>query len=261
MEEIKPTWLYIKQHNVTKLKYFGKTERDNLDKYKGSGLYWSRHLKKYGNDTTTIWKMLFTDRDKLIQYATEFSTKNNIVESTEWANLKNENGLDGGNDPGHLLGRKFAEEHRKKLSEARYRRPPISDDTRKLMSIAASKPKSDKWKLSASSNRKGKSAPNLGKSHSVESRQKISEAVLGEKNPMYGRSHTEESRKRMSEARVGKSPSNKGVPLSEEQKLKQSEKMKGKTPWNKGVLMKQVLCKGCGKITTIAALGRYHKNC
>ena len=238
MNDFKPTWLYIKQHNKTGLKYFGKTQKIDPDSYNGSGLYWLRHLKEHGNDVTTIWKQQFFDVELLVEHALKFSLDNEISDSPEWANLKPENGLDG-NPVGIVM----------------------SEESRRLMSIAASKPKSDKWKLSASSNRKGRTAPNLGKSHSLESRQKISEAVLGEKNPMYGRSHTEESRKRMSEARVGKSPSNKGIPLSEEQKLRQSEKMKGKTPWNKGVSMKQVLCKGCGKITTVAALGRYHKSC
>ena len=42
-----PTWLYIKEHNVTGLKYFGKTTRDPL-KYKGSGTHWTRHISKHG---------------------------------------------------------------------------------------------------------------------------------------------------------------------------------------------------------------------
>jgi len=54
----KPTYLYIKKHNVTGLKYFGKTVRDPL-KYKGSGQYWLTHLKQHGNDVTTEWCKLF----------------------------------------------------------------------------------------------------------------------------------------------------------------------------------------------------------
>jgi len=37
-------YLYVKIHNVTKLKYFGKTTKNPYN-YKGSGLYWKRHLK------------------------------------------------------------------------------------------------------------------------------------------------------------------------------------------------------------------------
>jgi len=36
MQEFKPVWLYIKEHNVTKLKYFGKTTTADPIKYKGS---------------------------------------------------------------------------------------------------------------------------------------------------------------------------------------------------------------------------------
>ena len=90
-----PTWLYIKQHKVTGLKYFGKTISKDPHKYKGSGVRWVRHLAKHGNNTITVWSKLFTDKTELIEYATKFSLDNNIVESTDWANLKNENGLDG----------------------------------------------------------------------------------------------------------------------------------------------------------------------
>lgn len=44
--------LYIKTHNITGLKYFGKTIK-NPFKYKGSGKYWTRHLAIHGNDVTT----------------------------------------------------------------------------------------------------------------------------------------------------------------------------------------------------------------
>jgi hypothetical protein len=44
--------LYIKQHNITGLKYLGQT-KVNPDVYKGSGTYWLHHIKKYGNDVST----------------------------------------------------------------------------------------------------------------------------------------------------------------------------------------------------------------
>ena len=95
----RPTWLYIKQHNKTGLKYFGKTVHD-VFRYAGSGLVWTRHLRKHGKDVTTLWGQLFTDRDSISKFALNFSKENNIVESTEWANLKPEDGLDGGNMKG-----------------------------------------------------------------------------------------------------------------------------------------------------------------
>lgn len=45
-------YLYVKTHNITKLKYFGKTKKDPYI-YKGSGKYWLNHIKKHGYDVTT----------------------------------------------------------------------------------------------------------------------------------------------------------------------------------------------------------------
>ncbi len=96
MKEFKPTWLYIKQHNVTGLKYFGMTRSRDPIKYSGSGQYWKLHLKKHGNNISTLWLQLFDDQQQLILYADSFSKDNNITESSEWANLKPETGSDGG---------------------------------------------------------------------------------------------------------------------------------------------------------------------
>lgn len=90
----KPTYLYIKTHNKTGLKYFGKTTRDPMI-YKGSGSIWTRHIKKYGYDVTTEVLGYYIDKQECLNAAIAFSIKNNIVESKEWANLKPEE-LDGG---------------------------------------------------------------------------------------------------------------------------------------------------------------------
>ena len=93
----KPTYLYIKQHTITGKKYFGKTTRHNLCNYTGSGEYWLKHINKHGKEyIITIWYELFTNIDELVNYALKFSLEHNIVESNNWANLKPENGLDGG---------------------------------------------------------------------------------------------------------------------------------------------------------------------
>lgn len=77
-----------------------------------------------------------------------------------------------------------------------------SEDTRKKMSLAASKPKSDKWKASASKNRIGRTAPNKGISHTEDVKQKIRLAMLGEKNPFFGKRHTEEQRQKKREEKL-----------------------------------------------------------
>lgn len=123
MEHFTPTYLYIKTHNVTGLKYFGKTI-GNPTTYSGSGLYWKDHLKIHGNDVTTEIFGYFTDRDECIKAAQQFSSLNDIVNAKGddgtkiWANLMIENGLDG-NVPGSLV----SEETKQKRSKALKGRP------------------------------------------------------------------------------------------------------------------------------------------
>lgn len=94
MSIFKPTYLYIKTHNKTGLKYFGKTVKDPY-KYGGSGVYWRKHLKKYGDDVTTEIYGYYNDASLCKQAAIDFSLQHNIVESETWANLRIEE-LDGG---------------------------------------------------------------------------------------------------------------------------------------------------------------------
>ena len=82
-------YLYIKTHNQTGLKYFGKTTRDPF-KYNGSGKYWKRHLEKHGNDVSTQVIAEFDDADQCTQFALSFSKENRIVESEDWANFREE---------------------------------------------------------------------------------------------------------------------------------------------------------------------------
>jgi hypothetical protein len=47
--EFKPTHLYyIKLHSITGLMYFGKTTKEDPVAYSGSGLVWTRHIRKHG---------------------------------------------------------------------------------------------------------------------------------------------------------------------------------------------------------------------
>ena len=87
--------LYVKQHKVTGLKYFGKTSKKDPYTYLGSGKYWKRHLKVHGRAIDTIQVWTFERAEDCEKFALEFSKLNNIVESEEWANLRPENGRDG----------------------------------------------------------------------------------------------------------------------------------------------------------------------
>jgi hypothetical protein len=116
MKQFYPTYLYVKTHNVTGLKYFGKTSKDPM-KYRGSGKYWLRHLDKHGNDVSTEILGFYTDKTECEAAALQFSIDNNITESNIWANMIVENGLDGGYT-GHREYTPLSETTRKKLSVA-----------------------------------------------------------------------------------------------------------------------------------------------
>ena len=130
---MKQIYLYLKRHNKTGLQYFGKTIRDPYT-YHGSGVYWNAHLTKHSDDIETVWVKLFTSQEELTRFALEYSETNNIVESAEYANLKIEDGLMGGNTTDSmpqdklilrnlriskaLTGKQFTAEHKEKLSKA-----------------------------------------------------------------------------------------------------------------------------------------------
>ena len=107
--------------------YFGKTTKSDVVKYKGSGKYWLRHLNKHGCDVETLWiSELFLDEELLIEFAEFFSEIFNIVESDKWANMKPENGLDGGRSPG-FTGTANSKEARERTSLRMKANNPMND--------------------------------------------------------------------------------------------------------------------------------------
>jgi hypothetical protein len=138
---MKPTYLYIKQHTKTGLKYFGKTTKDPIQ-YLGSGKHWKRHIKKHGEFVETLWYQLFTSKEQIINYALKFSKENNIVESKEWANLKDENGLDGGFDKGGWSLEQI-ENFRQKQKE-RWSKGLVDPEKLRLSRIGFKQPESQK---------------------------------------------------------------------------------------------------------------------
>lgn len=97
-ETIQPTRLYIKQCPHCELKYFGKSTTQNIEKYPGSGKVWTRHLKKHKVKPVHLWSSDWYYDTSIIRFALKFSRINKIVESKKWANLKDENGIDGNFD-------------------------------------------------------------------------------------------------------------------------------------------------------------------
>ena len=152
-------YLYKKIHKVTGLKYLGKTKAKDPHTYPGSGLYWTRHLHEHGfMYDTEILKECDTN-EEIRKWGMYYSKLWNVVESTEWANLKPEYG-DGGYDS-------HSEKIRKKMSE---NHANVSGSNNPMF---------------------GKPHPNKGKrgewSWSDESR----ERVCGPNNPMYGKTGKE----------------------------------------------------------------------
>jgi hypothetical protein len=199
---IYPTFLYIKRHSITGLKYFGKTTGDPYT-YNGSGKHWLNHIKKYGKEyIETLWiSEPYTDSELISDQAILFSKHNNIVESKDWANLKEENGLDGS-----TKGTSHSEETKAKVS-ASNKGKTRSAEARAKMSAA----------------KMGK----LRKPFSEETKQKMSNKLISEETRAKisasgkGRTHSEESKRKMSDARKGES-------LTEEHKHKISQALLSK---------------------------------
>jgi hypothetical protein len=167
--------LYLKEHNVTGLKYLGYTER-NPHKYGGSGVYWRKHIKKHGNDVTTT--VLFESEDLVAAKlrAKELSNEWDIVNNPFFANLKTED-VDGG-IPGVETRTKIGAKSKGRV---------FSDESKRKMSVSRKKHiMTPEHKANI-----GKAAK--GRVLSEESRRKISEA-------MKGRTQTEEHRRKNSEA-------------------------------------------------------------
>lgn len=108
------TYLYVKTHNETGLKYLGKTTNKNPFKYRGSGKYWINHIKKHGYNVTTEIIKECEDDTELKYWGQYYSDLWNIVKSNEWANLKPECG-DGGTSPNSGLHMRLPE-HRHRMS-------------------------------------------------------------------------------------------------------------------------------------------------
>ena len=137
-------YLYLKTHNQTGLKYLGKTER-NPFKYKGSGVYWRRHLKKYGSDVTTEVLFQTEDPEELQRIGIEYSSKWDVVNSNEFANLIEENGV-GGDTSSHRKYGKMSTDSKKKLSESKKGTEPWNKGKKGIKRGPNKKPMSEETK-------------------------------------------------------------------------------------------------------------------
>lgn len=192
--EIIVIYLYVKTHNKTGLKYLGKTSKDPY-KYLGSGLYWLRHLAKHGNDVSTEILLETEDKNEIKEKGLYYSTLWNVKESSDWANLTNEEGTGGA----IFKGRKHSPESIQKISDSK-KGVLFSDEHRKKISE------------SNKGTRVGTENHFFGKHHTDKSKAKISESLSG-------KVRTAEFKQHLSDYWKGK----KKGPMSEETKRKISE--------------------------------------
>jgi hypothetical protein len=187
MKRFYPTYLYIKTHNITGLKYFGKTTNDPYQYY-GSGKHWLSHLRKHGFDISTEVLGYYTDEHECKKIAEEFSKRNNIVKSKKWANMIVENGLDGG-----ATGRTNYSSH-------------TNETKTKIANANKGKVAWNKGKIGVT--------PGNKSARTLQTKQKLKEANLGKKqstetiekrrSKLLGRIVTDETRKKISKAHKGK---------------------------------------------------------
>ena len=205
--------LMIKTHNITGLKYLCKTVNSEPHKYMGSGKYWKKHLTKHGRNIKTEILLQTEEKEFFTKECLRYSQLFNIVESNDWANLIPENGLDGGtrhHNPYWLVGYHHSDDAKRKIS------------------------KSSKGRVSTKHW--------LGKTHTDETKEKISLSKTGKK-------FSDEHKKNLSIAKTGIK-----LNLSEEVQIKHSQNMSS-------MLKYQYTCSICGRSGNSGQIARYHKQC
>lgn len=143
----KPTRLYIKQCPHCGLKYFGKTISKDIEKYPGSGKVWKRHLKKHKVIPVHLWSSDWYYDTSIKRFALKFSRINKIIESKTWANIKDEDGLDGGDAGGYLsslrtdpawketVGRKAFEKMQRTINSSEWKETVGKEKAKKISDI------------------------------------------------------------------------------------------------------------------------------
>lgn len=199
MKQFYPTYLYVKTHNVTGLKYFGKTSKDPM-KYRGSGKRWIRHIAKYGNNVSTEIIGFYTDKEECEAAALRFSADNNITESMVWANMIVENGLDGGYT-GHREYGPVPQHTREKISAARAGSPAWNKG---LTGVTPG----NRNRRSEETKRKLSEA-NKGKKRSATAIEKTASKLRGRKRPelserLKGRTVSDATKEKIAAANRGK---------------------------------------------------------
>lgn len=204
----KPTRLYIKQCPHCGLKYFGKSTQDNIEHYQGSGIRWRQHLEKHGVEPVHLWNSDWYYDKSISRFALKFSRINQIVKSTKWANLVEENGINGGNvllsktdNEIKEITNKRTETNLKKYGVCNINQLPERKEYYKKLFTGREISKEAKLKMSKAKKGKGigKDNNNYGNYWTNEQKQNLSKKrkesgiAAGKNNPMYGRKREDTS--------------------------------------------------------------------
>jgi uncharacterized protein (DUF427 family) len=157
-----PSRLYIKQCSHCNLKYFGKTSSKDIENYKGSGKYWKNHIRKHKSTVMHLWNSNWYYDTSIIRFAIKFSRINKIVASSQWANLIEENGIDGANF-GNTIDESAIEKRKNTVNSKEWKETIGKESIRKSLKTRSSK----EWKetvgkqgyLKVSEKTKGKPRP------------------------------------------------------------------------------------------------------
>jgi hypothetical protein len=228
-----PTYLYVKTHNKTGLKYFGKTTNDPFC-YRGSGKHWLAHIKKHGYDVSTEIIGHYTEVDECIANALQFSKDNQIVETAEWANMIEENGIDGG-DTGRTNYAPMSDDTKRKLSESKKGQVPWNSGVQGVtLGNTTYRTEEQKQKISKSLK---------GRKRDPEAVKKTADKLRGRKRPdvsssLRGKKKSPETIEKMKVSQQRKGP------LKEETKVKirEARKLQVITEETKEKLKGKVVC-------------------
>ena len=195
------TYLYVKTHTISGLKYLGITRQSDPHKYRGSGKRWLNHLRKHGATyTTEILKEC--EHPAMLQFwAQHYSDLWNVAKDDRWANLMPETGL---KQPPTV---RTPESISKQVATMKGRKHSAETKARMAASMQGKNTNPKPW---VSERQKGVTLSN-------EVKAKISASLQGK--PGY--IPTDTQRKHMSEIK-------KGTIHSEESKAKMSASGKGK---------------------------------
>lgn len=252
--------VYKTTNNINGKIYIGVhivKDENKIDNYLGSNKHLFRAVEKYGKENFTRETLIGNLTEDEAYYIESIIVDEDFIKRKDVYNEKR--GGFGGSSKGRAFHKD--EEYRKKLSdglksyisylkENNITHPNVgkkaSDETRKKMSESHTGLHAGElnpmWGISYEDHPKGM----LGKTHSQETKDKISKSGIEhyKNHPPYER--TDEIRKKISESKKGMPAWNKGKPMSEEYKQ------------NLRKPKKKCICPHCGKIGGIGNMKRYH---